>query len=118
LHYLRRRRESAPARLKGSGNGPMYKDMLKPVGPMTAAERQRKCRAGGKGRHRGGSTGKQMAEARRRVAAWQRAIAAGEDIELAAARILGIKAQPVVATEPPAVASEPPAQGGANSLAA
>ena len=92
--------------------------MLKPVGPMTAAERQRRCRAGGKGRHRGGIKAQAAAEVSRRVAEWRRAIAAGEDSALAYARIFGTNARQAVATETPAVATEPPVQGDANSLAA
>jgi hypothetical protein len=42
-------------------------DMMTPAPPMTAAERQRACRARGKGRHRGGPTKSQMAEGLRRA---------------------------------------------------
>jgi hypothetical protein len=79
---------------------------------MTAAERQRKCRAGGKGRHRGGVTRKQMTNVRRRLTAELQAVVAAALAERAAA------AEAAVVGGQPADPTGPTLQPDASPLAA
>jgi len=82
--------------------------MLIKVPPMTAAERQRKCRAGGKGRHRGGIKNRKT-QARRRVQEAFAAARAASAPQAAATASFTPEAAP---------APQPPSQLNLSSLAA
>jgi hypothetical protein len=78
---------------------------VKKRSPMTAAQRQRECRAGGKGRHRGGSTKQDRERARVLV----------RELLAAAEAAHAMSTAQDTAASPPA---QPAAQADVNSIAA
>jgi hypothetical protein len=87
--------------------------MLKPAPPMTAAHRQRRCRAGGKGRHRGGTTKRMRQESERLV----RAMMAAARATAAAQPVTAEQAVPAPQPEA-APAPQPAAELNVSSMAA
>lgn len=89
----------------GQKIAPLFKPGRGP--PMTAAERQRRCRANGKGRHRGGGSTPAQRQAAKRYA-----------VEMLLAAMNGEAAAPPPAPAETAAASPPAIDWGISAMAA